>query len=83
MARRTKEEIAADEAAAEQASALQVPAERPEDSLDLRTDEQRAADEQIARDYPEKTDDRADDGASPLAEDDPRRPDVAASESGS
>jgi hypothetical protein len=55
MARRTKEEIAA----AEEAEQFQVPAERPEDSIDLRSAEQRAADEQIAADYPEKTDDEA------------------------
>ena len=52
---------------------LQVPAERPEDSLDSRSDEQRAADEQIAKDYPEKTDDAREDATAPAMEaDDPR-----------
>jgi hypothetical protein len=52
---------------------FQVPAERPEDTLDFRSDEQKAADEQIAKDYPEKTDDTREDASeSALATDDPR-----------
>jgi hypothetical protein len=47
---------------------LQVPAERPEDSLDFRSDEQKTADEQIAKDYPEKTDDVRTDESEPAAE---------------
>ena len=68
MARRTQAEIAADEAREQEAAALQVPAERPEDSLDTRSDEQKAADEQIASDYPEKGDDVRKDESSPAAE---------------
>lgn len=61
------------EAAEAEAARFQVPAERPEDSLDFRTDEVRAADEQIAKDYPEKTDDAREDASAPaLSPDDPR-----------
>lgn len=52
---------------------IQVPAERPEDSLDGRDAELRKADDAIAKEYPEKTDDvRADDSKPAIASDDSR-----------
>ena len=52
------------------AERFQVPAERPEDSFDSRTADEKRADAKIESDYPEKTDDVRKDESEPAAEPD-------------